>query len=216
MSSAPGTPDQAPAALATPAWTPVLVRAAAALLLGVVITFVGDHSAAVGMIGFGACAVITAVVLLAAAAGPQRPLRLAVAAVLLLGGAASLALAGVGPAALPWTVGLTALVAGALESAVGIRARTVSPLARDQVATGALTVLLGVVVLAVPPGFVQDFRGENGVPGTLTGAVVAVGAIGAWGVLVGVLLTIAAIGLRPRRVADPVPAAAGGQGAARS
>jgi hypothetical protein len=48
----------------------------------------------------------------------------------------------------------------------------------------------------VPPELVQPFEGENGISGTLTGAIIAVGAIGAWGVLVGVLLAIAAVTLR--------------------
>lgn len=214
MSSLPGTNPDPSAGDASAVWTPVLVRAIAALALGLAITFVSDHSAAVGLIGFGACAVVSGIVVLTSAVGSARPLLLAQGAVLLVGGVVALALSWAGPVALSVVVGLTALLAGALELIVGIRTRGASPLASDRVVTGALTVLLGAVVLAVPPGFAQRFEGSNGIPGMLTGSIVSVGAIGAWGVLVGVLLTIAAIGLRPTasRIAPPAEST----GAARS
>ena len=71
-------PAEASPALGAPdTWVAPLARAVPALVLGLVITFSQDHSAAFGIVGFGAFAVVTSAVLLASG------LALAIGAVLL-------------------------------------------------------------------------------------------------------------------------------------
>ena len=62
--------------------------------------------------------------------------------------------------------------------------------------SNALTVLLGVVFLVVPPGYSQSLGGIERISGTLTASVVLVGLLGAWGIIVGVLQAISAVSLR--------------------
>ena len=62
----------------------------------------------------------------------------------------------------------------------------------DWVTVGALTVVLGVVVLVIPPDISDSFTGDKGVQGLLTSPIIIVGVLGAWAVITGVLQAIAA------------------------
>lgn len=185
-------------------WTALLGRAIPAVALGLAITLNVDHSPIVGLIGFGLCALLSGAVIAGTASragldATGRMLLLAQGVVLVIGGIVSLALSWAGPVALSLCVGITALIAGVMEFVGGLRARHTSPIGRDWIVAGAATAVLGAVALLVPPGFSDSFEGDNGIRGTLTGSIVTVGAIGAWGILIGVLLAIAAVSIRGRR-----------------
>jgi uncharacterized membrane protein HdeD (DUF308 family) len=186
------------------AWIAQLARGILALALGVTITLTLDHTAAFGLLTFGVFAVLTGAVLLGATllgayAGRMRAAFLAQGVATLAAGIVALAVPGGGVAFLAVLVGAWALVAGLLEGASGILARKLSPLARDWIIAGVLTVALGAVALLLPPDFEQALVGEKGATGTLTSSVILVGVIGAWAVLVGVLQTISAITVRSVR-----------------
>ena len=59
--------------------------------------------------------------------------------------------------------------------------------------------LLGVVVLVVPPDIADCFAGDKGVEGLLTSPIIIVGMLGAWAVITGVLQAIAAASPEARR-----------------
>ncbi len=188
------------------AWIAQLARGILALALGVTITLTLEHTPVFGLVTFGVFAVLAGVVLLVvtlfgAYAGRMRAGFLAQGGATVAAGIVALAVPGGGVAFLAYLVGAWAVVAGLLEGASGILARKLSPLARDWVIAGVLTVALGVVAFLLPPDFVQAFSGERGASGTLTSSVILIGVIGAWAILVGVLQTISAITVRTVRTA---------------
>ena len=189
-----------------PAWTLQLARGILALGLGVTIALTLAHTPAFGLVTFGAFAVLGGAVLVLAGlrsgyGGRVRGLVLAHGAVSLLAGGLALVNTGADVRFLGVLVGIWALLAGAGETLAGILTRTTSPLARDWLITGVLTLVLGIVALVLPPDFVQTFTGDRGQAGTLTSSVILIGVIGAWAVLVGVLQTISAISVRGSRPA---------------
>jgi uncharacterized membrane protein HdeD (DUF308 family) len=108
-----------------------------------------------------------------------------------------------------WVVSAWAVVTGALELVNGIRARGRIASARDGMILGALTLILAIGFLVVPPDYSQALGGIEQIKGELTASVVLVGMFGAWAIIAGVLLGIAAVSARsPRAVA---PAAQKGQ-----
>lgn len=197
-SSALGAPDN---------WVAPLARALPALVLGLLITFSQDHSSILGLISFGVFAVITAAILLASALRADAGLR---GTVLLQGiftaiaGIAALVLPGGGIGYLVYVVSGWAIVAGAIETVNGIRYRKARPAARDWLLTGVLTLLLGLAFLLVPQGLSESYgfeeKGQE-VSGVITADIVLVGMLGAWAIIVGVQLVIAAITLRTPRPA---------------
>jgi uncharacterized membrane protein HdeD (DUF308 family) len=196
-------PDATEREIAPGSWIVALARAVPALVLGLVITFTPDHSAALGLIGFGAYALVVGAVIIAAAVrrlieAPARTLFLIQGIVTLLAGVAAIVLPSGGTPYLVWVLSVWAIIAGALELVNGVRRRRVSGSARDWMLTGALTLLLAVVVLLVPPELASTFTGPDEVERVLTAAVVVVGVLGAWAVIVGVQLGIAAVSLRPQ------------------
>ncbi len=202
MSAAPAVvPRRSPIA----PWSLTAVRAAAALVLGLAITFTGGHSAGFGLVAFGAFGVVAgAVLLVGALLALRRPVRgtFLVQAVVTLGLAVvALVVVAAAPAggevvALVAIVSAFGIVTGALELVAGLRARGRDRSARDWVLGGALTVLLGLAFLVVPPGYTQTLGGIQNITGTLTASVVLVGLLGAWGIVVGVLQAISAVSLR--------------------
>lgn len=186
------------------AWIAQLARGVLALGLGISITLTLEHSPLFGLLTFGSFAVLTGAVLLLASlrsayAGRMRPAFLVQALATLAAGIVAFAVPTGGVAFLAVLVGAWAIVTGLLEGASGILMRSALPLARDWIITGALTVVLGVVAVALPPDFVQAFSGEKGNSGTLTSSVILIGVIGAWAILVGVLQVISAITVRSDR-----------------
>lgn len=188
------------------AWIAQLARGILALALGVTITLTLEHTPVFGLLTFGVFALLTGVVLFAgtlrgAYAGRMRAAFLAQGLATFAAGVVALAVPGGGVAFLAFVVGGWALLAGLLEGASGILTRKLSPLARDWIIAGVLTVALGAVALLMPTDFVQAFSGEKGVSGTLTSSVILIGVIGLWAILVGVLQTISAITVRRVRTA---------------
>lgn len=193
------------------AWIAQLARGILALALGLTITLTLEHGPAFGLLVFGVFAVLTGAVLFVATlrgayAGRMRGAFLAQAAITLVAGILALAVPVADVAVFAIILGVWALVAGLLEGASGILARGASPLARDWVIAGVLTVILGAVALLLPPDFAQAFAGESGASGTLTSSVILVGVLGAWAILVGVLQAISAITVRADRTRDRVVA----------
>lgn len=193
---------------ATPWYVP-LARAVPALVLAAVITFTADHSAPLGLLTFGIYAAVTGAVLTASAlrlasTGIVRGVTLAQGLLSLIAGVVSLALPAGG---LPFFVFLLtafAAITGFLELYLGLRSRGKSGSSRDWVFAGALTALLAIVVLLVPPSFSQSFTGPDGVERALTASVIVVGALGAYWAILGVYLVIAGLSLRWARTAAPV------------
>lgn len=197
-------PAEASPALGAPdTWVAPLARAVPALVLGLVITFSQDHSAAFGIVGFGAFAVVTSAVLLASGLRADRAVRglvLVQGVVTGVAGIAALLVPTGGVGFLVAVVSAWAIVTGALEAVSGIRFRRARIAARDWLLTGVLTAVLGLVLLLVPQGYADDYAVGDQL-GTVTADILLVGILGAWAVLVGVQLAIAAFTLRAPRPA---------------
>ena len=186
--------------LSTPWYVPV-GRAVPALALALVITFTADHSAPLGYVTFGifcvsAGAILVASALRLGARGITRTVTLAQGFITVLAGVLALALPGGG---LPFFVFLlTAFAAttGLLELYLGLRSRGRDRCARDRIFVGALTALLALAVLLVPPGFQQAFTGPDGVVRELTASIIVVGTLGAYWAIFGVYLSIAGLSLK--------------------
>ncbi len=185
----------------SPYWRVLAVRSAAALALALVVTFSQDHSAHLGLVSFGVFAVASGALTLwlTLRAGLRRPtatLLLVQAVVGVVSGALALALSGAGTGAFLAIVTAYALISGALELVAGLRERRSSPLSREWIGAGALTLLFAVALLLLPPDLAQDFSGPDGVARQLTAAVVGVGLLGAWAAIVGVYWAIGALSVR--------------------
>ncbi|MER3390450.1 MAG: hypothetical protein RJQ01_10495 [Microcella sp.] len=184
--AAPGSP-----------WLAPVLRAAPALIVGLTITFVADHSALVGMVMLGTFGLASAAVLAITGVrmGRGEPMRqlhrglaiiAGIAGLLALAVVATSATAGLGMLVL--LVGGYAVLAGGLELVWGIRHRQRSPLARDAIVIG-----VGTLALAVVLAFVGD-------------PVSAVGFFGAYAVVLGVFLVIAGLSARWSSPAKESPA----------
>ena len=192
---------------ATPWYVP-LARAVPALALAAVITFSSDHSAPLGLVTFGIYAVVVGAVLTASALrlgskGVVRSVTFAQGILSVLAGIVSLAIPSAG---LPFFVFLLttfAAITGFLELYLGLRSRGKSASSRDWVFVGALTALLAIAVLLVPPGYTQNFAFDT-VEGVLTASVIVVGALGAYWAILGVYLVIAGLSLRWATTPAPV------------
>jgi uncharacterized membrane protein HdeD (DUF308 family) len=179
------------------AWILPAGRAFLALALGLVITFTAGHTASFGLLAFGVFAVLSGLWLAAGSFGPRaepisRTAFRAQAVVSILAGIAALVLPGGGIGYLVWILSGWAIVTGALELVSGIRARHRVVAWTDWITVGALTVLLGAIVLVIPPDIADRFTGDKGVEGLLTSPIIVVGLLGGWGIVTGVLLAIAA------------------------
>jgi uncharacterized membrane protein HdeD (DUF308 family) len=172
-------------------------RAALGLALGLAITFTGGHTATFGLIAFGVYALASGVLILAATFGPRaateaRTAFRASGIVSAVAGIAALVLPSGGIGYLVWVLSGWAIVTGALELVSGIRARGRVTGWTDWVTVGALTVLLGVIALVIPPDIADAFSGDKGAGGLLTSPIIIIGMLGAWAVITGVLQAIAA------------------------
>ncbi|GAA2894440.1 hypothetical protein GCM10010455_16890 [Microbacterium esteraromaticum] len=164
-----------------------------AAVAALMITFSPDHSAAVGLSVFGGFAIVTSLVLIAGAvivhrAGQRWPAVLMGAITLVLGMAASI------PAwrtdALFFVLVITwAALTGLVELIWGIRTRGQEG-SRDAITIGALGLLLALLLLVIPVGFVQNYAVE-GQAFSLTGIIIGVGLFGGYAAIVAVFLGIA-------------------------
>ncbi|MDF2559288.1 MAG: acyl-CoA synthetase [Microbacterium sp.] len=180
-----------------------LLRAVFAAVAALMITFSSDHSAPVGLSVFSGFVFTTALVQLLAAwlvlpAGSRWSYILLAALGVVAGGVSGI------PA---WrsddlffiVVSSWAILSGGIEILAGIRSRrTADPLSRDAITVGALGVLLGVVLLLIPAGFLQEYTIEKAGTFVLSGIILGVGMFGGYAAIVAVFLGIA--GLTPKRV----------------
>jgi hypothetical protein len=197
-------------------WPVPLVRAVVAAVVAIVTTFSLDHSSTIGLLLFALFALGSGTVggvFGASRLGDDRASRRLFLAQAAVSGVAAiiavaLSLTAPRPPAYVYLVVAWAVVAGLLELVAGVLGRERSPLARDWTVVGAMTVLLGVVFLAVPPDFTTNFSGASGVSGTMTTSIMAVGLFGAYAAIVAAYLAIGAFtfkGERSRqRDADPI------------
>lgn len=164
-------------------WTVPLGRAIVALIVAAVITFNANHSAMVGLIAFGAYALVAGVI---NAIGWRyvedrvaRRLVLAQGIFSMIAGIIALILNGAGLGVFLYTVSVWAALTGFCELYCGIRTRARSAAARDWLLVGGLTAVLAIVFLLIPAD-----------------AVLAVGLFGAYVVVIGVYLGIGAFSLK--------------------
>jgi uncharacterized membrane protein HdeD (DUF308 family) len=188
------------------AWLVPVVRGTLALIPSAVITFSQDHSPALGLAVFGWWALATGVIVgaLAARLVAERTARWAFVANGVLTAAAGLTALGLrdtalgGVAGFTFTVATWAAVTGILELIVGLRSRGRVVAARDWIAAGALTALLALVFVLFP-----------------LDPVTAVGLLGAYFVVLGVLLLIGGFSMK-WAAAGPVGAGDAASGSERS
>lgn len=161
-------------------WKVTVLRALPAVIVGLIITFLEDHSSRVGLISFGAFAVISGVIVFVGAARylTDRVVRgsfFAHGVISVLAGVASLLLWNTNIAVFLLIVTMFAATTGVLEIYAGLRARG-SLFARDWVTVGAFTALAAIVFVLIPPD-----------------SILATGLIGAYGMILGVFLVIAGL-----------------------
>jgi uncharacterized membrane protein HdeD (DUF308 family) len=164
-------------------WTVPVARAVVALVPAAVITFNADHSAEFGLLVFGAFALVNGLVTAVLSwrgvtAAKDRSIFVIQGIVSIVAGVLALALPGGGLSFFLYIVSVWAAVAGVLELYTGIRVRGRGQVARDWLVVGVLTAVLALVFLLLPPH-----------------AVVSVGLLGAYLVIIGVYLVIAGVSL---------------------
>lgn len=184
-------------------WLSMLLRALPALVGALVIVFTQDHNARFGLAVFGAVTLWTGIIIGFEGMGlrghPARVLVLVRALITVLAGGFAVTLAASGAADVRGfilLVAIWALVTGLIELAGGLVARTSRLYAREILFTGALTLLLGVAVAFVPPNLNVQYGGRENVSGALTADVQAIGFVGAYFAVLGVMLVIEALSLR--------------------
>ncbi len=165
-------------------WIVPIVRAAIALVPAAAITFNANHSAEFGLFAFGGFALLSglaiAVLSQRTLADPRdRSLFLVQGSVGVTAGTIALVFHGGGLGFFLYLVTVWAAVTGFAELYSGIRARRRNPDDRDWMLVGALTAVLALIFLLLPPN-----------------AVVSVGLLGAYLVLLGIYLVIAGLSLK--------------------
>lgn len=198
----------------TPWYVPV-ARAVPALALAVVITFTADHSTSLGYLTFGifaavAGAILTASALRLASRGVSRTVTFVQGILTIVAGVVALSLPAGGLPFFVFLVTAFAAITGFLELYLGLRGRGRDRSARDWIFVGALTAVLAIAILLVPPEFQQSFTGPDNVARELTASVIIVGALGAYWAILGVYLVIAGLSLKwaPTNSGAPVTEAA--------
>ncbi|QYH34898.1 hypothetical protein [Salinibacterium sp. M195] len=186
---------------ASTAWYVPLARAIPALALAAVITFSADHSARLGLVTLASFTLVAGAVIMTASVlsphrGVARNLTITQGGVTLATAIAAFVATSGGQAYFVFLLTAFAAITGFIELYLGLRSRGRDALSRDWVFAGALTALLALVVLLVPPGFSQQFTGPDGIDRELTASVVVVGLLGAYWAILGVYLVIAALSLK--------------------
>ena len=164
-------------------WIVPLSRAVAALVVAAIITFNANHSAPIGLITFGAYALVAGII---TAVGARyvtdrvaRRLLVAQGIFAVIAGIVALILNGAGLGVFLYVVSVWAALTGFCELYCGIRVRGRFPAARDWLVVGVLTAVLAVIFLLIPAD-----------------AVLAVGLFGAYAVVIGVYLGIGGFTLK--------------------
>jgi uncharacterized membrane protein HdeD (DUF308 family) len=169
-------------------WSVPLARAVVALAVGVVVTFSADHTPSFGLAVFGGFALVSgligAVLHAARVAGRARGLLLASAAIDVLAGVAAVLLLSTAPTlgGFVYLIALWGVFSGASEFFAGRAGGADAKLAaaaRDWRLVGGATALFGLLFAVLPPH-----------------PIVSVGLLGAYAVVLGVFLGIAAFSLK--------------------
>jgi Uncharacterized conserved protein len=174
---------QAGAAPRSPYWPVPVARAVPALAVGLYITFSADHSAALGLVLFGAFALVSGLLLvLLRGRIADRVVRAnfvtqGISGILL--GIVALAFHGGGLGLLLLLLTAFMAITGFLELYSGLRARRHPGAARDWLTVGAFTAVAALVFLLIPQS-----------------AILTIGLFGAYGILLGVYLAIAGLSLK--------------------
>ncbi|RRJ86545.1 hypothetical protein EG850_07805 [Gulosibacter macacae] len=186
-------------------WLSMLFRALPVIAGALVIAFTPDHSPRFGFAVFGAVALWSGIIVGFEAVGiknhPLRPVVFARSIITAVAGGFALFMATGGhdwatPGAFILTIAIWGIVTGLLEL-VGVPfARKHRFYTNEIIISGALTLLLGVIVAFVPPDLDEAYGGVEQITGSLTASVQAVGFVGAYFAVLGVLLVIEAITLR--------------------
>lgn len=164
-------------------WAVFLVRSVLALVLGGLVTFSADHTSSYGSLIFGSWALAQGILLIAdgvrsrATAGARLlVLQGTLGAVI---GAAALVTASSGLGTLLVEVTAFAATTAALEIYRSLRLERGAPVGRESLFVGVVTALLAIVFLLIPAD-----------------GILVVGLIGAYGIVIGIYLAIAAVSLR--------------------
>lgn len=160
------------------------IRSAIALATGLVIAFTGGHNAQFGLIVFGVMALVVSASLgfvstLVGGSAQARGLHAWQALVSLVVGALAIGLSGSGTLFLLWAVVIWAILVGVAEVFAGWRLPSGAALRRDWLVQGSMTVILALIVLSQPAD-----------------SVAVIGFVGAWAIIFGVYLAIAAFSAR--------------------
>ena len=182
-------------------WYVPLARAVPAAAMAVLITFSADHSARMGLLGFGMFAVLSGLVLALLSSRPlgpgvQRSVFVGQGVLTVLAGLVALIWPNAGLGFFLFLLSLWAALSGFLELYAGLRSRGRHAASRDWLFIGGLTVVLAIVVLVIPPDMQEQFSGENGVSGVLSTSIIVVGCLGAYGAIAAVYLVIAGLSLK--------------------
>jgi uncharacterized membrane protein HdeD (DUF308 family) len=176
-----------------------LSRAVLAAVAALMITFSSDHSAVIGLSVFGGFAIATALVLVLAAilvhrGGHRWPALIMAGVSFVLGMTASIP--SLRSDTLFFVVVISwAAVTGLVELIAGIRSKGVEG-ARDAVISGGAALLLALVLLVIPVGFVHEYMTPQGETMALTGIILGVGTFGGYAAIVAVVQGIG--GLTPK------------------
>lgn len=186
-------------------WKSMLFRALPAIVGALVITFSQDHNPRFGFAVFGAVVLVSGIITGFEAVGikghPLRPFVFARAIFSAIAGGFALFMATGGHdwatvQAFILTVAVWGIATGLLELLGAFIVRRHSLYAGEILVSGALTLLLGIIVAFVPPELNDSYGGRDNVAGALTADVQAIGFVGAYFALLGVLLVIEGISLR--------------------
>lgn len=176
-------------------WPVPVARAIPALAAAAVITFSEDHSATFGLLVFGGFAIASGLIVgilswYRMSRGTSRNLITSQAAISLVAGVLALLMHAGGLGFFLYLVSMWAALTGFLELYSGFRVRPATTGSRDWLFTGAFTAILAIVFL-----FIQ------------ADPVLAVGLVGAYGVILGVYLIIAGLSLKwtPQQTAAAAP-----------
>jgi uncharacterized membrane protein HdeD (DUF308 family) len=176
-------------------WLVLVLRAIPAAAVGLLITFMEDHSPRVGLIAFGVFAVTSGLVLLVGTVTTVldrtvRGVLIGQGVISVVTGGAAIVLWGSSIGMLLFIVTIYAALTGVLELYAGIRSRGAQP-ARDWVTVGAYTAVAAIVFVLIPPD-----------------SILATGLVGAYGIVLAVFLLIAGLSLK---WADEAPQTTGAE-----
>lgn len=186
-------------------WVALLFRALPALVGALVITFTQDHNARFGFAVFGAVVLWSGVIVGFEGVGikghPSRVFVLIRSLLNVLAGGFSLFMATGGhdwatAGSFILTVAIWGIATGVVELLAAFMSRRHAMYSSEILIAGALTTLLGIIVAFVPPELNDEYGGLEQVEGSLTADVQAIGFVGAYFAILGVLLVVEAISLR--------------------